>query len=157
MGSTFKAEEAMKNIHELDPSAIPNALRHMAHLRVFIPLSMFTSDSLRVICDNIGSLYTKRKTSFAVDKYILNSDLFPKEELTEQTFFQAYRNWLKLLMEIVDESVFAGWHAHHTKMILDVDSLNLFVVWKMHDRQLCTSFFNAPFILHVKQCLHERV
>jgi len=151
MGTTFKAEEVVKNIHELDPSSIPNVLKHMAHLHIFIPLMMFTSESFRIICDNVGDLYTKRKTGFAAGKYILNSDLFPNENtLTEQTFFQAYRSWVKLLTEVVDELVSAGWHAHHTKMISDADFSNLFVAWRMHDRQLCTSFFNAPFILDVE-------
>jgi len=43
VGPTFKASEAMKNIHELNPTAILNPLRQMAHFRVYIPLSMFTT------------------------------------------------------------------------------------------------------------------
>jgi len=46
---TFKESEAMKNTHDLDPTAIPNALRQMAHFRVYIPLSMFTTDTLKKI------------------------------------------------------------------------------------------------------------
>ena len=44
---TFKASEAMKNAHELDPTAIPNTLRQIAHFRVYILLSMFTTDALK--------------------------------------------------------------------------------------------------------------
>src|SRR5882724_4388869 len=85
---------------------------------VFIPLTMFTSELLRTIHDNVGDLYTKRKMGFAAGKYNLNSDLFPNENiLTEQTFFQAYRNWVKLIMEVADEPVSTGWHAYHSKMI----------------------------------------
>jgi len=80
MGPIFKAKEAMKNVYELDPSAIPNALKHMAHLHVFIPLLMFTSESLRTIWENVSDLYMNRKTGFATGKYILNSDLFPIED-----------------------------------------------------------------------------
>src|SRR5882724_7090238 len=53
-GPAFKLSEASRNVHELDPSAIPNALKQMAHYWVFIPLSMFTSHSLKIIRDNIG-------------------------------------------------------------------------------------------------------
>jgi len=80
-------------LHELDLSAIPDALRQMVHYWVFIPLSMLTSYSLKVIQDNVGNLYMKKNTGYSAGKYILNSDLFPDEDsLTEQTFFQAYRS-----------------------------------------------------------------
>src|SRR5882724_9005584 len=83
----FKASEVLKNIHELYPTAILVRLKQMAHYRVFIPLSMFTTDALKRIRDNVGDLYTKKKTSLSAGKYILNSDLFPrKDTLTEQTF-----------------------------------------------------------------------
>src|SRR5882672_6237927 len=59
-------------------------------------------------------------------------------------------------MEIADESIFAGWHADHTKMISDADFSNIFAAWKMHDRQLCTLFFNAPFILDIESSAHTK-
>ena len=88
LGPAFRLDEASKNVHELDPSIILNALKQMAHFRVFVPLSMFTTQSLHRIHDNIRDLYTKRKTRLSARKYILNSDRFPgKDTLTEQTFF----------------------------------------------------------------------
>jgi len=105
LGPAFKLEEASKNVLELDPSVIPNALKQMAHCRVFI-LSMFTMHALKSIHDNIGDLYTKKKTGLSAGKYVLNSDCFPDENmLTKQTFFQAYRNWLKLLTEVAEPGV----------------------------------------------------
>src|SRR6266481_1986152 len=77
IGPMFKTTEARKNRHELDLKTIPNALRQMAFYHVFIPLSMFTADSMNVIRDNIGDLYTKKKTSLSMGKYVLNSDAFP--------------------------------------------------------------------------------
>jgi len=150
VGPAFRLSEASKNVHELDPSAIPNALKQMAHYRVFIPLSMFTSQSLNIIRDNVADLYMKKKTGLSAGKYVLNSDLFPNEDsLTEQTFFQAYRNWLKLLDEVSEPDVAGGWHKHHDLMINDANFSSLFATWKSHDRHLRTSFFNAPFVLDV--------
>jgi len=60
-GPAFKLSEASKNVHELDPSAIPNVLKQMVHYRVFIPLLMFTSQSFSIICDNIRDLYMQRR------------------------------------------------------------------------------------------------
>jgi len=150
LGPAFKLEEASKNVLELDPSIILNALKQMAHCRVFIPLLMFTTQALKTIRDNVGDLYTKKKTGLSAGKYILNSDCFPdKNTLTEQTFFQAYRNWLKLLMEVAEPEVVIGWNQHHELMINDANFSTSFVAWKVHDRHLRTSFFNAPFILDV--------
>src|SRR5882724_11726101 len=49
LGPAFRLKEASKNIHELDLSVILSALKQMAHCRVFIPLSMFTTQSLQMI------------------------------------------------------------------------------------------------------------
>ena len=85
---TFRLEEASKNAHKLDLSVILNALKQMAHCRVFIPLSMFTTQSLEMISNNIGDLYMKKKTGLSARKYVLNPDCFLTEDaLTEQTFF----------------------------------------------------------------------
>jgi len=157
VGPAFSLSEASKNLHELDPSTIPNALKQMAHYRVFIPLSMFTSNSLKIIRDNVGDLYTKKKTGLSAGKYILNSDLFPDEEsLAEQTFFQAYRNWLRLLSEVSESGVAAGWHKHHDLMINNANFSLSFSAWKAHDRHLRTSFFNAPFVLDVDSATYVR-
>jgi len=92
VGPTFKLAEASKNVHELDPSAFPNSLKQMVHCRVLIPLSMFTSQSLNIIYVNVGD-YLKKNTGLSAGKYVFNLDLFPNEDLlTEQPFFQAYRN-----------------------------------------------------------------
>jgi len=145
LGPAFRLDEASKNIHELDTSIIPNALKQMAHCRVFVPLSMFTTQSLHRIHDNIRDLYMKRKTRLSAGKYILNLDCFPgKDTLTEQTFFQVYRNWLKLLTDVM-----RGWSQHHDIMINDANFSSSFSTWKAHDRNLRTSFFNAPFMLDV--------
>jgi len=91
LGPAFKLSEALKNTHKLDPSMIPNALRQMAHYRLFVPLSMFTTQALKMIWDNTGDLYMKKKTGLSVDKYVLNSDQFPsKDTLTKQTFFSSH-------------------------------------------------------------------
>jgi len=83
-GLAFKLSEASMNIHELDLSAIPNVLKKMAPYPVFIPLLMFTTQSFNIICDNMGDLYMK-KTGLLAGKYVLNSDLFPNEDmLTER-------------------------------------------------------------------------
>ena len=84
----------------------------------------------------------KKKTRLSAGKYILNSDLFLSENtLTEQTFFQAYWNCLKLLLSISEPTVASGWHDHHEKMMGDVNFSSSFQAWKNHDRDLCMSFF----------------
>jgi len=49
VGPTFKASEAVKNIHELNLTTIINVLKKMVHYRVFIPFSMFMTDVLKRI------------------------------------------------------------------------------------------------------------
>jgi len=150
LGNAFKLEEALKNIHELDLTVIPSALKQMAQCRVFIPLSMFTTQSLQLIHNNIGDLYTKKKTGLSAGKYILNSDCFLTEDtLTEQSFFQANRNWRKLLSDVADPEVMKGWNCHHELLINDTNFSSSFVAWRAHDKSLRTSFFNAPFILDI--------
>ena len=149
-GPVFKLSEALMNVHELYPSAIPNALKQMAHYQVFTPLSMFTVQSFNVIHDNVRDLYMKKKTGLSAGKYVLNSDLFPNEDtLTEQTFFQPYRNWLRLLDDVLEPDVAGGWHKHHDHMINNASFSSSFATWRSHDRHLCTSFFNVPFVLDV--------
>jgi len=95
-------------------------------------------------------LYTKRKTGLSARKYILNSDCFlGKDTLTKHTFFQAFRNWLKLLTDVADPEVVRGCSQHHDLMINDANFSSSFGTWKAHDRNLRTSFFNAPFMLDV--------
>jgi len=74
VGSDFKLSEAAKNVHELDPTSIPKALKQMAHYHILIPLLMFTTQSLKISHDNIGDLYMKKKTRLSATKYILNSN-----------------------------------------------------------------------------------
>jgi len=76
------------------------------------------TQALKVLHDNVGYLYMKKKAGLSVGKYVLNSDSFPNEHtLTEQIFFQAYRNWLKLLAKVAEPKVVKGWHKHY-KIIL---------------------------------------
>jgi len=80
---------------------------------------MFTIYALKRIQDNLGDLYMKKKTDLSAGKYIMNSDLFPSEDtLMEKTFFQAYRNWLKLLTFVSEPVVVNGWHIHHECMMM---------------------------------------
>jgi len=46
VGPAFHNADMEKNEHKLDPSGIPDALRMMIHLKLFIPLSMLTMVSL---------------------------------------------------------------------------------------------------------------
>ena len=92
-----------------------------------------------------------KKTSLSAGKYILNSDLFlSKDTLTEQTFFQAYRNWLSLLSSIADPKMYAGWCDHHGQMISNPSFSVHFKAWKAYDHQLHMSFFCVPFIIDIK-------
>jgi len=64
----------------------------------------------------------KKKTGLSAGKYILNSNLFPTENtLMEQTFFQVYQNWLKLLSSILELAIMSGWNDHHECMMGDVN------------------------------------
>ena len=110
-----------------------------------------------IICNNVSDLYTKKKIGSAVGKYVLNSDLFPSEEnLTKSMFFQAYRNWIKLLSELAEPEVVRGWHDHHERMISNANFTTSFEAWKSHDKQLHVSFFNAPYILDVKSSAYTK-
>ena len=42
LGPAFQDAKAKMNKHELNPSGIPDALRMMIHLKLFIPLSLLT-------------------------------------------------------------------------------------------------------------------
>ena len=108
------------------------------------------TDALKKIWDNVGDLYMKKKTGLSGRKYILNYDQLPtKNILMEQTFFQVYWNWLKLLSSILEPAITSGWNDHHECMIGDANFSSLFQAWKSYDRDLHTSFFNAPYILDV--------
>ena len=111
-----------------------------------------------IICNNVGDLYTKKKTGSVVGKYVLNSDLFLSEgNLTESMFFfHAYRNWIKLLSELTEPEVVRGWHNYHERMISDANFTTSFEAWKSHDKQLRVSFFNAPYILDVKSSAYTK-
>ena len=84
VGPIFKMAQVMKNMHELNPESIPNALRQMAYHHIFILLSMLMADSMNTIHDNISNLYTKQNTGLSAGKYILNPNIFPcKDTLTK--------------------------------------------------------------------------
>ena len=134
VGPVFKTSEAMKNKHECNPKSIPSALKQMAYYHVFIPLSMLTNNAMNTIHNDIGDLYTKKKTRPSAGKYTLNPDAFPGEDmLTKQIFFQAHRNWLKLLSSIAKTEVYAGWQDHHDLMANDPLFSSSFEAWKAHD------------------------
>ena len=111
---------------------------------------MFTSQSFNIIHYNIGDLYTK-KTGLSAGKYVLNSDMFLNEDLfTEQTFFQAYRNWLRLLDDVLEPDVTSVWHKNYDHMINNASFSSSFPPWRSRNRHLHTSFFNAHFVLDVE-------
>ena len=92
----------------------------------------------------------KKKTSLSAGKYVLNLDCFlVKDTLTEQMFFQAYRNWLKLLTNFMDPEVMKCWIQHHELMMNDANFSSSFGAWRAHDRNLRTSFLNAPYMLDI--------
>jgi len=72
-----------------------------------------------------------------------------KTTLMEQTFFQVYQNWLKLLSSILELAIMSGWNDHHECMMGECEFLLIVQAWKCHDRDLHTSFFNVPYILDV--------
>ena len=78
---------------------------------------MLTNDAMNTIHNDVGDLYTKKKTRPSARKYTLNPKAFPgKDMLTKQIFFQAHRNWLKLLSSIAKTEVYTGWQDHHNLM-----------------------------------------
>jgi len=74
---TFLDVDAHKNHHELNPTGIPNALQMMVHLKLFIPSSMLTTNSLSRIHFNDNLKFKKIPFGHATGKYALDEAHFP--------------------------------------------------------------------------------
>ncbi|KAF8503143.1 hypothetical protein JB92DRAFT_3123482 [Gautieria morchelliformis] len=77
LGPIFKMEEVAKNPHLLNPQGIPNPILHMAHGKVYIPLSMLISASINWIRNNDSLKFVKVPNS-AVQQ-TLDPALFSKK------------------------------------------------------------------------------
>jgi len=77
---SFLEMDVKKNEHELNQTCIPDMLRLMMHLKLFIPLSMLTTALLSWICYNDNLNYKKISLGYAAGKYTLDEAHFPLEE-----------------------------------------------------------------------------
>ena len=105
---------------------------------------MLTTDAMNTIHNDISKLYMKKKTGLSAGKYTFNPDAFPGEDmLTKQIFFQALKNWLKLLSSIAKAEVYVGWQDHHDLMADDPLFSSMSHLLR-HGRHM-TNVFGPPF------------
>src|SRR5882724_6205573 len=60
---------------------------------------------------------------------------------------QAHKHWLALMKISAEPSIYNGWKTHHNRMCDDPDLLKWAHAWQSHDKQLCSSFMDCPFII----------
>src|SRR5882724_5777231 len=102
----------------------------MIHLKLFIPLSMLTTVSLKRIWYNENLKFKKIPISYAVGKYALDKALFPLEDsLTNTEFMQAHKHWLSLMKISAEPSIYNVWKSHHNRMYDDPDLLKWAHSW----------------------------
>src|SRR5882724_11389347 len=148
LSPAFLDADAKLNDHELVPTGIPDALHMMMHLKLFIPLSMLTTASLSHIRFNENLRFKKIPFGNAVGKYALDESHFPLEDsLTDAEYLQAHKHWLSLMKISSEPAVYGSWKAHHDRMCDDPDMLKWSQVWWSHDKQLCSTFMDHPFII----------
>src|SRR5882724_836850 len=95
LGLAFLDADARKNEYELNPTGIPDALRMMVHLKLFIPLSMLTTSSLSRICFNDNLKFKKIPFGNMASKYALDEAHFLAEDpLTDAEYLQAHKHCL---------------------------------------------------------------
>ncbi|KAF8585568.1 hypothetical protein K439DRAFT_1560998 [Ramaria rubella] len=142
-------EESTSNELELDVMSIPSTILQMAHLRLFIPLSMLTTAILNKICNNDNLKFKKIPFGNGAGKQSLDESQFPPESsLDTFLFFQAYMNWLTIIDAIADPRLAVGWYEHHAKMPHDENFNITFLAWQEPDRQLCSQFMIKPFLVN---------
>jgi len=111
---SFQDADAKKNEHDLNPTGIPDALRMMMHLKLFIPLSMLITALLSWLCYNDNLKYKKILFGYAAGKYALDEAHFPLEEsLSNAEYLQAHKHWLSWMKLSAQGSIYGGWRAHH--------------------------------------------
>jgi len=128
--TSFLDADANKNEHKLKPTGIPDVLRMMMHVKLFILLSMLTTVSLSQICYNDNLKYKKIPFSYVAGKYTLDKAHFPPEELlSDAKYLQAHKHWLSLMKLLAQTLIYGGWRAHHDQMCDDPDMLKWSMVW----------------------------
>jgi len=149
LGPTFLDANAKMNDHELVPTGIPDALHMMIHLKLFIPLSMLMMASLSHIHFNDNLKFKNIPFGNAVGKYTLNkAHLHLEDSLTDAEYLQVHKHWLSLMKVSSEHAVYASWKAHHNRMCNDPEMLKWSKAWWSHDKQLCSSFMDCPFIIY---------
>jgi len=137
VGPTFLDANAHKNEHKLNPTGIPDALRMMMHLKLFIPLSMLTTASLSQICYNDNLKFKKILFGYGASKYPLDEMHFPLEDsLIDAEYLQAHKHWLTLMRISAEPSIYGRWKCHHNRMCDNPDMLKWYRAWHSHDKQL---------------------
>src|SRR5882724_6171386 len=123
-------------------------LHMMIHLKCFIPLSMLTTASLSCTHFNDNLKFKKILFGNTAGKYALDETHFPLEEsLTDAEYLQAHKHWISLMKILSEGTVHGGWKVHHDRMCDDPDTLKWSQAWQSHDKQLCSSFMDYPFII----------
>jgi len=122
---------------------------------------VFMTQALKMIWDNIRDLYIKRLVCLLAKMFSTHISSQAKICFTEQFFFPG-------IQKLDQTPYWSGgcWSSkrveqHHEVMINDTNFSSTFATWKSHNRNLWTSFFNAPYLLdmhsrsYVKGFNHE--
>src|SRR6266481_6700452 len=152
----FTDDTAIKNSPDLEPDVLPDTILHMAHNRIYIPLSLLTITALNQIQLNHNVKFRKISFGNSAGKTSIDEASFPPEDsLTENNFWQAYKNWLTLVETLVGPAVVEGWWAHHLKMLSDRNFIHWFTAWHAYNKLLWVHFISKPFIIDPRSSIYS--
>src|SRR6266481_7452506 len=98
LGQIFTNDAANQNVMDLEPTTLLDAIMHMAHSHIFIPLSLLTASSLECIELNQNMKFCRIAFVNEAGKTTIDESTFPNEDsMSQSNFWQAYMNWLELV------------------------------------------------------------
>src|SRR6266481_4115921 len=91
LGQIFTDDAANQNVMDLEPTTLLDAIMHMAHSQIFIPLSLLTATSLERIELNQNVKFHHITFGNGAGKTTIDESTVPNEDLMSQSdFWRAY-------------------------------------------------------------------
>ena len=133
----FRYNEISQNTQEINLMAIPNLMLAISFEKLFLPLSLLTTNTLNRIRANDGLKFVKLTSGNEAGKHMLDVSAFPSETTLMATdFLQAYANWLVVIKSTCDEETARGWYKHYDRMIANPEFVCWFPAWFKMDKAL---------------------
>ena len=131
LGHIFETND-LKPEYLLNACSILKPILQMAYLKLYIPLSMFTTTALDKIQFNDGLKFHKIIFGNGIGKHFLDISTFLQEHtFTETEFWQSYRNWLAVMDIIAEADIAKGWKLHHMHMMSEKKISIWFFTWQV--------------------------